>query len=81
MHISDSVFITVKDKDGNIKQEYSSDKSEPKPNKSETPAVLEVSYKFNDWVGSEDILTLCQKYIQQLEDVIRDGISKGFIGR
>lgn len=79
LHLSDSVLVTVKDKEGNIKQQHSSDKPEPKPNKPETPAVLEVSYKFDDWGGSEEVLTLCQRYIQQLEGVIKDGIAKGFV--
>ncbi len=47
-HISDSVSITVTDKDGNIKQRYSSGEPKPMPNESETPAVMEIKYKFND---------------------------------
>lgn len=79
IHISDSVSITVKDRNGNIKQQYSPDGPETKLSKPVTAVVTKVSYRFNDWVGSEDVLALCQKYIQQLENVIKDGISKGFI--
>jgi len=77
--LSASLSITVRDKDGNIKEQYSSDEPKPKPKKPETPGVLEIKYKFNDWVGSEDILTLCQMYTQELEGIIKDGIHRGFI--
>jgi len=79
IHISDSVSITLRDKNGNIKQQYSSGQPEPIPKESETQAVMEIKYKFDDWVGSEEILTLCQMYIQELENVIKDGVNKGFI--
>ena len=79
IHLSDSVLINVMDKDRNIKQQYSSGAPEPMPKESETPAVMEIKYKFDDWVGSEDILTLCQMYVQELENAIKDGVNKGFI--
>jgi len=79
IHLSSSVSITVTDKDGNIKQQYSSGKPNPIPKESQTSAVMEVKYKFNNWGGSEDVLTLCQIYVQELENVIKDGINKGFI--
>jgi hypothetical protein len=79
LHLSDSLSITVTDKNGNIKSQYHSDEPEPKPKEPETPIVLETRYKFADWSGNEDIPTLCQIYVQELEDVVEDGIRKGFI--
>ena len=67
------------DKNRNIKQQYSSGVLEPMPKESETQAVMEIKYKFDDWVGSEDILTLCQIYVQELENATKDGVNKGFI--
>jgi len=67
------------DKDRNIKQQYSSGAPEPMPKESETPAVMGIKYKFDDWVGTEDILTLCQIYVQELENTTKDGVNKGFI--
>ena len=29
--------------------------------------------------GDEDVITLCEKYIQELEKAVKDGVSKGFI--
>ncbi len=79
LHFSDSVSITVTDKNGNIKSQYSSDEPETKPKEPETPTVLEIRHKFGDWVGNEDVPTLCEIYVQKLEDVVEDGVRKGFI--
>jgi len=79
LHLSESLSITVKDKDGNIKQQYSSDEPKPKPKKPEAQSSMEIKYKFDDWSEREDILTLCQMYIQELEDIIKDEIQRGFI--
>ena len=40
---------------------------------------LQKRFKFDDWTGNEDVLTLCQIYIQELDVVIKDGVAKGFI--
>ncbi len=80
IHISDSISITILDKDGNIK-EQDSPEPKPMPKKPKTPPVTEVKYKFKDWGGSEDVLELCQSYVQELENAIEDGVNKGFITR
>ena len=77
--ISESISIVRRDKDGKIISEYSSEPPKAKPEKPETSIVQEVKYKISDWTGDEDVLTLCESYIQELEKVVKDGISKGFI--
>jgi len=77
--LSESISIVRRDKDGKIISEYSSEPPKPKPEKPETSIEQEVKYKFSDWIGDEDVLTLCESYIQELEKVVKDGISKGFI--
>ena len=79
VYISDSISIVHKDKDGKVISEYSSEPPKPKPEKPETSIEQEVKYKFSDWTGDEDVITLCEKYIQELEKVVEDGVSKGFI--
>lgn len=37
------------------------------------------SEKLEDWTGEEDVLTLCERYIQELEKVVKDGVSKRYI--
>ncbi len=77
--ISESFSIVHRDKDGKIISEYSSESPKPKPEKPETSVEEEVRYKFTDWTGDEDVITLCERYVQELEKVVKDGVSKGFI--
>jgi len=78
-----SLSYIVFDKDGKIKQQSSPDcpqeKSIEKPKESENSSRHEVRYKFGNWTGNEDILTLCQRYIQEIDVVIKDGVAKGFL--
>lgn len=71
--------IVVRDKNGNIKGQYFPEKRQPKLKKPKATAIVEVHYKFADWPGSEDVLTLCGMYLRELENVLREGIRKGFI--
>lgn len=81
MSISDSVSVVLTDKNGRVKQRAGSkpqigaegEKADKKP------AIIQVKYNFTDWSGKEDILMLCQKYIQEIEKMVNDGIRKGFI--
>ncbi|MCX5919602.1 MAG: hypothetical protein NTX30_23380 [Deltaproteobacteria bacterium] len=36
-------------------------------------------YKFTDWSGTEDVPTLCRKYLGELEQFIKEGVSLGYI--
>jgi len=80
-----SVSMTVYDKDGNIKQQVHSKpnpdlpQTTPTKNTNSKPIPNEVKYYFDNWVGTEDVLVLCQKCIWELENAISDGISQGFI--
>jgi hypothetical protein len=76
-----SVSMTVYDKDGNVKQQVQSDPDAPKVTSAQNtnPIPNEVKYYFDNWAGSEDVLVLCQKYVQELENVVNNGISNGFI--
>jgi hypothetical protein len=47
--------------------------------KDQQATIHRVDYKFDDWNGNEEVLELCQKYLQELERLIDDGVSKGFI--
>jgi len=79
LRLSGSLSLIVYDKEGNIKQKYSSGKPDPTQKKPQTPIVKEIKYKFNNWDGGEDVLMLCQSYLQELDNVIKDGVKKGFI--
>lgn len=79
IHLSNSISVTVTDKDENIKEQYCLNKPEPLLEESQAPVVMEIKYKFDNWDGSEDVLRLCQMYIQELENLIEDGVNKGLI--
>jgi len=79
--ISVSVSAVVRDANGNIKSQSSSEtpQQEAQSQTTEKPASLEVRYLFSDWTGAEDIMTLCQKYIGELDYFVNDGIEQGFL--
>ncbi|MBI4341827.1 MAG: hypothetical protein HY599_00495 [Candidatus Omnitrophica bacterium] len=57
------------------KSEY---KSPPKDTNAESEHTA-ITHNFVDWKGSEDVLTLCRRYLGDLEAFIIDGIAQGFI--
>ncbi len=78
LSISDSISVVIRDKDGNIKDEYHSKPSQtPKMKPPETTKT--VTYYFSDWKGNEDVITLCKKYLGKLEKLVNDGIRQRYI--
>jgi len=74
-----SSHIKVTDKNGKVKEEREI-KEKPKPYEGLKSSVKsEFRYEFDDWEGSEDSITVCKMYIQELEKVVQDGINKEFI--
>jgi hypothetical protein len=44
------------------------------------PATATVEYtRFVDWPGSEDLMTLCKLYLDELKAVVADGQAQGFV--
>lgn len=78
MGISDSVLVIHRDKNGNIIKKHSSE-SHQKLESTKGQVTRQVEYKFSDWKGNESVLTLCQKYLQELERLIENGVGKRFI--
>jgi hypothetical protein len=37
------------------------------------------AYEFKDWPGSEDLLTLCRRYLDEIKRIVVDGRSRGFL--
>jgi len=37
------------------------------------------AYHFDDWGGKDDVPTLCDEYLHQLEALVRDGIQRGYL--
>jgi hypothetical protein len=79
VHISDSVHIELKDKEGKVLETQDiQEKAQPRE-ETIPPVTSESRHKFQDWSGNEDVIELCGKYIQELEKVILDGLNKGYI--
>lgn len=80
IHISDSIHIKMIDKQGKVISEYHSpDSAKKKPEQDSSSVSSKTVYKFDDWMGSEDVLLLSEKYILELDSFLSEGISKGFI--
>lgn len=76
----DSAIVIVKDANGKV---ISQSSTTPNNNANLEPSQKDESttirWFFSDWQGTEDVIILCQKYIDLLVIFINDGKSKGFI--
>lgn len=79
LSISSLISVIVKDKDGNIKSEYHSKPSQTPSKMKPAESTKKVTYFFSDWTGDEDVITLCEKYLDKLEKLVDDGIRQGHI--
>lgn len=80
VRFSGSILIKKFDETGQLIGEYSSEPSEPTP-PTEIPPKVTHRLTFQDWPGNEDVLRLCDLYFNELERVVADGQSKGFLTR
>lgn len=79
VHFSGSVSVTHPDVNENVSYQSRPAISESKPKKSESPALGTIRYRFADWKGVEDLMILCELYLQELQQVIEDGVKNGFL--
>lgn len=77
--MSDSISIVLQDKDGNTIGKFDTPESLPDANKQIPTVIGKYQHLFIDWKGKEDILELGKSYIKELEQLINDGMAKGFI--
>jgi len=76
--LSDSITIRKLDLSGQLIEEHSFESSEQPPTPEITPKIT-YRFTFSDWKGTEDVLDLCQKYLDELQHVVVDGQNKGFL--
>ena len=79
VHISASVSVTILRKDGSIEEEKLIEPSPPPPRLEETESSVTYEYFFPDWSGDEDVITLCQSYINDVQVIISNGVASGFL--
>jgi len=80
LYLSESIHIKKFDEKGQLIEEYSSE-PEPPTRRTEIPPKVTNQFTFPDWSGNEDVLQLCQLYLNELRRVVTDGQGKGFLTR
>jgi len=79
IHLSASVSITHLDANGKVLYQSPPETDEPELTTPDTPPVVTTRYRFADWAGSEDVMTLSSMYLDELQSVVEDGIRNGFL--
>lgn len=77
--IGESLAAKVQRTDGSVELRENLTNTKPKTKKVQAKVESKSTYRFDKWTGDEDVLTLCERYIQELEKVVKDGVSKGYI--
>ena len=67
------------DSKGNILGQYSSDTKKPMPKENDIPTEIKTRYKFSDWIGDEDVMSLSQTYLIELQSMVDNGKTRGFL--
>jgi hypothetical protein len=75
-----SEIVTVQkfDVDGKFIEESTSQIPPSRPIEPQ-PATISYHYTFPDWSGAEDVVDLCEVYIDALRATVTDGIAKSFL--
>jgi len=76
--ISETIEIKLFDKNGNLKDHQVIRSAEPEKKEPESPKIS-YEYKFSDWSDNEDVITLCRMYLDELNNIVMEGQSKGFL--
>ena len=79
--VKESLSAEIKRSDGKVEKKSILDdiETKQKPKKSKASVVSKSTYRFNDWNGDDDVLTLCESYVKELKKIVQDGVSKEFI--
>lgn len=76
--ISSSLHVRAFDKDGNLIGERISASPAPAPSPS-PPPVITHTFTFPNWTGTENLIQLCQIYLNELDRIITEGQRKNFL--
>ena len=79
VNLSSSLLVTWIDGKGNVLDQRCIKEATPPQESPTDNTTIEIKYRFSDWSGNEDVTELSRKYLDELEDVIEDGIKRGFI--
>ena len=80
LNLSSSLEVKRIGRDGRTEIVHrSEDPTRPKPQ--QIPASVTTSLVFRGWKGSEDVIALCERYFSDLDRLVQDGQSRGFLSR
>jgi len=74
--VGDSIVVEVRDKDGNLLQRYESDFQPESSVENEHEDVKTEVYWYFDEKPESDVITLCTRYIEELELLVKECIEK-----
>lgn len=78
IHISDPASVKIERNDGTTEEtQILPTPPSPEPKAGETS--VEYQYFFGDWPGSDNVVTLCKRYLKEVETIAADGVSNGFL--
>ncbi len=76
---SGSISIVKRDAKGNVVEAFSSPQ-EPFESALPEPSTLNIyHYRFADWSGPEDVLSLAELYLNVVVNLVEDGVKRGFL--
>jgi hypothetical protein len=76
--ISGTLHVKAFDQNGQVIAERSSEPPQETSSPGPSPVVTH-KFVFPDWTGSEDLLQLCQIYLNELQRVVTEGQHRGFL--
>ena len=79
VYTGSSVSILLTDVNGKVLNQSPPKTHKPKPKALVTAPRITIRYKFADWSGSEDIITLALIYLDELQCMVRNGILNKFL--
>lgn len=77
--LSNTVSVTIKDENGNISDNEIAPRPESTRKITTDKPTVNYIYRFQDWSGTEDVVDLSLQYIKELNEIVSDGVSKGFV--
>jgi len=77
IHIGEFLTSVLKDKDGNVKGQFTS--SFQPIQGAVDKGIITSKYSFENWEGDEDVISICEEYLKELESIVDDGKNKNFL--
>lgn len=79
VQVSISASIELVNANGDVEARYLPETPNPIGHAIEAKGTITTQYHFADWPGNETVEELCKLYIDEIQSLIGDGISKGLL--